>query len=254
MQEDIDHMVSWSTRMGVELNEDKVHILHVGENNKRRPYTLGVGGPIIKEVEQEKDLGVLISSDMKPDKMVTKQAQKAHFKLSQFNSTLSYRGKTWIKMYTTYVKPSMLYACEAWRPSSQEGIEKLEAVQKRAIRMAGGLGAGNYKEACRTAGLNTIQEDLDEADMVRAYRIMNGNDKLDKETFWKMEEARPGIGRRRFKVKEVKRTIAFQRKAIRKRSFASRVQDPWNQLPDSVKMMKNPKAFRLAYRKAKNLV
>ena len=26
-----------------------------------RPYTLGVGGPVIQEVEQEKDLGVLIS-------------------------------------------------------------------------------------------------------------------------------------------------------------------------------------------------
>ena len=104
------------------------------------------------------------------------------------------------------------------------------------------------------AGLNTIQEDLDEADMVRAYRIMNGHDKLDKEVFWKMEEARPGIGRRRFKVKEVRRTIAHQRKAIRKRSFASRVQDPWNQLNDSVKMMKNPQSFRSAYRKAMNLV
>ena len=69
-------------------------------------------------------------------------------------------------MYKTYVKPSMLYGCEAWRPSSQQGIEKLEAVQKRAVRMAGGLGAGSYKEACRRAGLNTIQEDLEEADMV----------------------------------------------------------------------------------------
>ena len=54
-------------------------------------------------------------------------------------------------MYKTYVKPSMFY-----------------------VRMAGGLGAGTYKEACRRAGLNTIQEDLEEADMVRVYIIMNG--------------------------------------------------------------------------------
>ena len=62
------------------------------------------------------------------------------------------------------------------------------------------------------------------------------------------------MGRRRFKVKELKRTIATQRKDIRKRSFSSRVQDPWNNLNDSVKEAKNPKGFRIAYRKSKKLV
>ena len=253
MQEDINNMVSWCTRMDVLLNEDKVHILHIGQNNVKRPYTLGVGGPIIQKVDQEKDLGVLISSDLKPDKMIAKQTQKAHFKLSQFNYTFSYRGKTWIDMYKTYVKPSMLYACEVWRPTSQEGIDKLECVQKRAVRMAGGLGAGNYQESCRKAGLNTIKEDLEEADMVRVYRIMYGHDNIDKEIFWKMEEPRPGVGRRRFKEKEVKRTLATQRKAVRKTSFASRVQDPWNELHSDIKKAKNPRAFRAAFRKAKPL-
>ena len=40
---------------------------------------------------------------MKPDKMVCEKAQKAHVKLSQFNSTFLYRGKTWMKLYDTYV-------------------------------------------------------------------------------------------------------------------------------------------------------
>ena len=87
-------------------------------------------------MDQKKDLGVLISIDLKQDKMIAKQTQKAHFKLLQFNSTYLYRGKTWIDMYKTYVKPSLLYACEVWRPTSQEQIDKLECMQKRAARMA----------------------------------------------------------------------------------------------------------------------
>ena len=149
----------------------------------------------------------------------------------------------------------MMYACEAWRPSNKEGIEKLEAVQKRALKMAGGLMDRNtYREACRKAGLNTVEEQLDEADMVRTFRIINGNNKVSKETFWQMEEARQGAGRRRFKEKEVKGTVATQRKDIRKKSFGSRTQDPWNLLEDKVKLAKNPKAFRIAYRKSKHLV
>ena len=105
-------------------------------------YYIGEEGPSIKVVEQEKDLGVLVTSDLRPDKMVARQVQKAHLKLSQFNSTFTYRGKTWLKLYKTYVKPSLLYACEAWRPTTQEGMEKLEGVQRRAMRMDGGLGDG----------------------------------------------------------------------------------------------------------------
>ena len=133
--------------------------------------------------------------------------------------------------------------------------EKLESVQRRALKMAGKLKDRNsYREACREAGMNTIEEELDEADLVRTFRILNGNDKVEKETFWKMAEARAGPGRRRFKEKEIQRTVALQRKDIRKNSFGSRVQDPWNILEDQVKLCKNPKAFRVAYRRSKNLV
>ena len=187
MQKDVNHMVAWTKRMGVELNKDKVHLLHIGRTNQRREYTLGEEGPAILAVEQEKDLGVIVSSDLKPDKMVEKQTQKAHLKLTRFNSAFTYRGETWLKLYKTYIKPSMLYACEAWRPSTREGVEKLEAVQRRALRMAGGLKRSVYKEACRKVGLNTVEEELDMEDMVRTFRILNQDNKIKKETFWELE-------------------------------------------------------------------
>ena len=254
MQEDVNHMVAWTKRMGVELNRDKVHLLHIGRTNQRRQYTLGEEGPVIQAVDQEKDLGVIISSDLKPDKMIAKQTQKAHLKLTQFNSAFTYRGETWLKLYKTYIKPSMMYACEAWRPSTKEGVEKLEGVQRRALRMVGGLKRSNYKEACRKAGLNTVEEELDMTDLIRTFRILNNDDKIDKEKFWELEEAREGAGRRRFRVKEIKRTLAVQRKNARKTSFGSRIQDPWNKLEDKVKLAKNPQAFRREYKRSKNMV
>ena len=255
MQDDINHMVAWTMRMGVEINEDKVHLLHIGRGNPKKGYTLGEEGPAIIPVDHEKDLGVLVSTDLKPDKMVNKQSQRGHMKLTQFNTAFTYRGKTWLKPYKTYIKPSMMYASEAWRPTTKEGIEKLESVQKQAFKMAGVLGdRSGYIEACRKEGMNTLEEDLDEADMIRTFRILNGNDNVKKETFWQLEEPREGAGRRRFKEKEIKRTIGTQRKDIRKRSFGSRIQDPWNLLRDSVKQARTPKAFRNLYRKSKNLV
>ena len=121
--------------------------------------------------------------------------------------------------------------------------------------MAGGLrDRDSYREDCRRAGLNTVEEELEEADMVRTFRILNGDDHVQKETFWSMEEPRQGAGRRRFKEKEIRRSVGAQRKEIRKRSFGSRIQDPWNHLEDRVKQAKTPKAFRNLYKKSKNLV
>ena len=158
-----------------------------------------------------------------------------------------------MKLYQTYVQP-MMNTCEAWKPGTREGVEKLEAVQKRAVRMAGGQGQKSYRETCREAGLNTVEEQLDEANMVRVIRIMNGNDNVEKRSFWTMEGARNGARRQRFKVKKIKRTVALQRKNIRKRSFASWVQDSWNTLSDNMKLAKTPKAFRTSYRKEMQLV
>ena len=135
----------------------------------------------------------------------------------------------------------MMYACEACRPSTKEGVEKLEAVQRRALRMAGGLDRNDYKVACRKAGLNTVEEELDEADLVRTFRILNGDDRIDKETFWKLEDAREGAGRKRFRVKKINRTVAVQRKNARKTSLSSGIQDPWKGLEDKVKLAKNRK-------------
>ena len=90
--------------------------------------------------------------------------------------------------------------------------------------------------------------------MVPVFRIINGNNKVDEKLLWTREVAKEGAERRRFKEKEVRRTIAMQRKKIRKKSFGSRGQDPWNALSDGVKLARTLQTFKRAYRMERNLV
>ena len=71
-------------------------------------------------------------------------------------------------------------------------------------------------------GVGDVRHDQGLSDHVRC--------KIDKSTFWKMEGPRERLGRRRFREKEISRTLAVQKRDVRKQSFASRVQDPWNQI------------------------
>ena len=48
------------------FNVDKCKVLHIGNRNVQANYTMN--GKQLAKVEQEKDLGVVISSDLKPSK------------------------------------------------------------------------------------------------------------------------------------------------------------------------------------------
>ena len=68
--------------------------------------------------------------------------------------------------------------------------------------MAGGLRDRDcYREDCRRAGLNTVEEELEEADMVRTFRILNGDDDVQKERRSRDKE-QAGAGSRRRRLGE----------------------------------------------------
>ena len=119
-----------------------------------------------------------------------------------------------LMIYKTYVKPSLIYVSEAWKPGTKEGNEKLKVVQKRAARMAGGQGYKSSIESCREACFDALEKELDEADMLRVFRIKNKNNKVYNEYFWTLEEARQGAGRRRFREKKVKQTEGFKKEKL----------------------------------------
>ena len=69
-------------------------------------------------------------------------------------------------------------------------------------------------ESCREAGFNTLEKELDKADMLRVFRIMNKNNNMYIKYFWMLEEARQGAERRRFREKEIKQTEGFKKEKL----------------------------------------
>ena len=52
--------------------------------------------------------------------------------------------KTWLQLYTTLVLPHLTYAQCVWAPYTAQDINKLEAVQKRAVEMCTELKGRTY--------------------------------------------------------------------------------------------------------------
>ena len=82
------------------FNVDKRHILHIGEHNKEFKYQLG--GRDLETVKFEKDVGVLVSNDLRPSFQCARAAKKANRVHRQISRGISYRDKnTFLKLYKT---------------------------------------------------------------------------------------------------------------------------------------------------------
>ena len=76
-----------------------------------------MNGEQLEEVEKEKDVGVLISSDLKPSLQCSSASGKAKGVLGQISRAVNYRDKkTFIQLYKVYVRPHLEYYVQAWYP------------------------------------------------------------------------------------------------------------------------------------------
>ena len=68
LQNDLNTLGEWAVDSQMFFNVNKCNVLHIGNRNVQASYTMN-GIQLAKvKVEQEKDLGVVISSDLKPSK------------------------------------------------------------------------------------------------------------------------------------------------------------------------------------------
>ena len=75
------------------------------------------GGEDLETVSFEKDVGVLVSNDLKPSLQCARAASKANQVLGQISRGVSYRDKTtFLKLYKVYVRPHLEYCQAAWSP------------------------------------------------------------------------------------------------------------------------------------------
>jgi hypothetical protein len=97
--------------MGHEFNLDKCKIMHVGVNNPGYYYMRGTKlGP----TQEERDVGVTITRNLKPSAHRSKAAGRAMAVLGQIKRNIHYRDRhTFVKLYKQSVGPHLEFAAPA---------------------------------------------------------------------------------------------------------------------------------------------
>ncbi|CAF1084193.1 unnamed protein product, partial [Brachionus calyciflorus] len=121
----------------IKLNEEKCKVLHFGRENPEFNYCLN-GKPLVK-TESERDLGILVSKDLKWT--------------SQINSSIN----SFCRLYKTFVRPQLEYGVSVWRPNLKKDIHAMESVQRRATKLVQELKKLSYKERLKKTNLLSLE-------------------------------------------------------------------------------------------------
>ena len=254
LQRDIDVMDEWAQKWEMEFNVGKCKVMHIGKNNPKYEYEMK--GQKMSETVKEKDLGVLIENNLKPSAQCEAAAKKANQVLGQITRSFHYQKKdVFMQLFKTFVRPHLEYASSVWCPWTEKDCETLEKVQQRAVRMVSDFRGVTYEEKLKEAGMTTLKERRKRGDLIETFKVMNGFDKVKRETWFRTiseAEREKRSMRQNSQMNEdgeveSKGDIIIQKKArndTRWNFFSLHVTRDWNRIPKEVREAKSVNSFK----------
>ena len=137
LQSDLSSLADWSSEWKLYFNELKCHVLRFtrSQHNVTTP-SYSLNKTIISSVCIQKDLGVMLSSDMQWKPHYILIIQKAYKMLGLVRRTFPLVRDVCAKhrLYVSLIRSLLLYCSPLWRPQLLVDIKSLETVQRRATK------------------------------------------------------------------------------------------------------------------------
>ena len=226
LQNDLDKLFHWAENWGMSFNTEKCKVMHLGNKNFNREYFMG--GQRLNTVDSERDLGVVVSNDMKVALQCAKACATANRMLGVIKRTFSSRSRdVIIPLYKAIVRPHLEYCVQAWRPHLKKDVELLEKVQHRATKCIEGLEGLRYEERLKSLGLPSLEYRRLRGDLIEVFKMYKGWSGLKFEDFFELA----GGNLRGHCAKLYKKRFNLN---WGKFCFSNRVVDWWNGLPGHV--------------------
>ena len=104
LQSALDALSDWAGTWGMSFNVKKCKIMHLGNKNPKHLFSMG--GETLGSTEEEKDIGVTVTSNLKPTAQCARAARTAQAVLGQISRAFHYRdGHVFARLYPPNPQP-----------------------------------------------------------------------------------------------------------------------------------------------------
>ena len=98
LQEDIIKLVEWANKWQMNFNVDKSSVMHIGNNNMQG--NCNMSNQQLSTTDQQRDLGIIITKDLKWQKQTEKRCETANRVLGLIACNFRSKSKNWSYHYT----------------------------------------------------------------------------------------------------------------------------------------------------------
>ena len=171
----------WCSKNGLNISVNKCGVFYFGISNDKRNYLLK-DNPIPIIQGNFRDLGILISPDLKWNDQVQRISQAALRRWFNFMRVI--RSKDFpalVRIFKAYIRPLLEYGSVVFNSYSPIFANRLEKVQRKITRhifircnLSTTQFPPNYLERLKKLNLETLKSRRLKADLICMHKIING--------------------------------------------------------------------------------
>lgn len=190
LKHSVERLTEWAALWSLPVNLNKCFVLHLGGG---LPWRCSINGTEFACVPSVKDLGILLSSDLKFSAHIDRVVNKAFAALFLIlRNVLCNDHRILVRLYKAYVLPHLEYCSQVWSPWLKKDICKLEKVQQtftrilflRSFPKTEYKSIPRYEERLKMFGLTSLRQRRVVSDLVFCFRIIRKEVKLRASKYW----------------------------------------------------------------------
>ena len=251
LQEDLNNVISWSEKNNMALHKDKFeYMCHRFKRNNsldELPFVSELfhysvpHGTSLCPVDQLRDLGVLISSDLSWSPHIRTIADKARKKAAWVLSVFYTRSPdVMLTLYKSMVRSLLEYCSPLWNPAMISDIQELESVQKAFTARISGMKDIHYWDRLQQLSLMSLQRRRERYIIIHMWKVLHGVTTNDLNIQF---VSRPRLGNLA-KIPIARKSASAANQSIYERSFAVMGPKLWNTMPYHLNLISNFEHFK----------
>ncbi|CAI2739050.1 unnamed protein product [Dicrocoelium dendriticum] len=237
LQATLDTLHEWSVKWRLPINRDKCSVLPIGASE---PFgTYHIGGTLLRTSILEKDLSVLVSSDLRTTQDTLRRVAAANRMSHAIRRAFSRLTPDIFRLlFTSHVRPILEYGLPALFPLTKFECDLIEKVQRRASKYILELRDLPYPRRLQRMNLFTLDYRRRRGDLIFTRRILRGEMGTELQACF---QSNPNSSTRGHNWKLFKPRRLRIHPAL---ALSTRVVNDWNNLPKYVVEAQTEECFK----------